>query len=163
MLSIAELEAKILILESELLNKDAVIAEQVAAISERDNTIKNLTGDLEYARFQNEQMRRFIFGSKRERFVPQTHPDQLTFDFWPQVAEIEIVVQEEREKMRIEYERETPKKKASRTNESARQPARQGNHLGTYPRYHRHDLHRPRDHRRAGLRSCQAVHQPLHP
>ena len=111
MLSIAELEAKILILESELLNKDAVIAEQVAAISERDNTIKNLTGDLEYAKFQNEQMRRFIFGSKRERFVPQTHPDQLTFDFWPQVVEIETVVQEEREKMRIEYERETPKKK----------------------------------------------------
>lgn len=111
MKSITELEARILALETDLLKKEAAIAEKVAVISERDKTIIKLDGDVAYLKFQNEQMRRLIFGSKRERFVPQTHPDQLTIDFEPQVAEVEATVLEEREKMRVEYERKAPKKK----------------------------------------------------
>ena len=92
----AELEAKIAILESKLTEKESVI--------------KKLTGDVEYLAFQNEQMRRLIFGSKRERFIPQTHPGQLTLDFEPQVAEVEASVKAEQEKIRVEYERKKTKK-----------------------------------------------------
>jgi transposase len=96
----AELEAKIALLEAKL---DAVI-------SEKDATIKKLTGDVEHLSFLNEQMRRLIFGSKRERFIPQTLPGQLTIDFEPQVTEIEASVKEEQEKIRVEYLRKKIKK-----------------------------------------------------
>ncbi|MBP8790384.1 MAG: IS66 family transposase [Breznakibacter sp.] len=129
--SIAELEAKIVALKTDLLKKDAVIlkneaviaekeaaiadkdaaiADKDAVISEREKTINKLDGDVAYLKFQNEQMRRLIFGSKRERFVPQIHPDQLTINFEPQVAEIEAAVLEERKKIRVEYERKASKK-----------------------------------------------------
>ena len=69
------LMAEIAILENKLADKDAVITEQYSVITERDSAIaikdsaiSKLTIDLDAARFQNEQLRRMIFGSKRERF-----------------------------------------------------------------------------------------------
>jgi len=83
---------------------------QEAVIGEREAAIKKLVGDIEYLSFQNDQMRRLIYGSRRERFVPQTHPGQLVIDFDPQVAEIADSVKADREKIRVEYERKKARK-----------------------------------------------------
>ena len=106
----AELEARIAVLEAKLAVKEAVISEKDSVISEKESVIAKLTGDVEYLTFQNDQMRRLIFGSKRERFIPQTHPGQLAIDFEPQVTEIEASVKAEQEKIRVEYERKKTKK-----------------------------------------------------
>ena len=113
----AELEARIAVLETKLVKQDAVISEKESVISrkesvisEKESVIVKLTGDVQYLSFLNDQMRRLIFGSKRERFIPQTHPDQLTIEFEPQVVEIEASVKAEQEKIRVEYERKKTKK-----------------------------------------------------
>jgi transposase len=101
--STAELEARISALEAALLEKDAVL-------SKKDSAIQKLTQDVEYLAFQNDQMRRLIFGSKRERFIPQTHPDQLVFQFDAQIADVQAAIKTEQEKVRVEYERTKAKK-----------------------------------------------------
>jgi transposase len=53
-------------------------------------------------------LRRLIFGSKRERFIPQEHPSQLQLPF--EAETISKVVKEEQEKIRLEYERKKVKK-----------------------------------------------------
>jgi uncharacterized coiled-coil protein SlyX/transposase len=106
----AELEARIAVLETKLAKQDSVISQNEAALSEKELIIKKLTQDVDYLAFQNDQMRRLIFGSKRERFIPQTHPDQLAINFEPQVSEIEASVKAEQEKIRVEYERKKTKK-----------------------------------------------------
>ncbi len=99
----AQLEAKISALKADLLKKEAVI-------SEKDSSIQKLTQDVEHLAFQNDQMRRLIFGSKRERFIPQVHPDQLTLSFEEEVAAVSKAVKEEQEKIRVEYERRKVRK-----------------------------------------------------
>ncbi|WP_044214687.1 IS66 family transposase, partial [Saccharicrinis fermentans] len=99
----AQLEAKISALKADLLEKEAVI-------SEKDSSIQKLTQDVEHLAFQNDQMRRLIFGSKRERFIPQVHPDQLTLSFEEEVAAVSKAVKEEQEKIRVEYERRKVRK-----------------------------------------------------
>ncbi len=101
--STAELEARISALEAALLEKDAVL-------SKKGSAIQKLTQDVEYLAFQNDQMRRLIFGSKRERFIPQTHPDQLVFQFDAQIADVQATIKAEQEKVRVEYERTKAKK-----------------------------------------------------
>jgi hypothetical protein len=100
---VAESDARIAALEAELAAKEA-------ALFEKESIIKKLTQDVDYLAFQNDQMRRLIFGSKRERFIPQAHPGQFTINFEPHIAEIEASVKAEREKIRIEYERKKTKK-----------------------------------------------------
>jgi transposase len=92
----AQLEAKISALEATLL--------------EKDSAIQKLNQDVEHLAFHNDQMRRLIFGSKRERFIPQVHPDQLTLSFEEEVAAVSKAVKEEQEKIRIEYERKKVRK-----------------------------------------------------
>lgn len=58
----------------------------------------------------NEQLRRMIFGAKRERFISSDIPEQLKFDFEPTTLEITEAVAEEREAIRIEYERKKTRK-----------------------------------------------------
>ncbi len=98
-----QLEAKISALEAILLEKEAVI-------SEKDSAIQKLNQDVEHLAFHNDQMRRLIFGSKRERFIPEVHPDQLTLSFEEEVAAVSKAVKEEQEKIRIEYERKKVRK-----------------------------------------------------
>ncbi len=43
--------------------------------------VKKLTGDVEYKEFQLEQLRRIIYGTKSERFIPQEIPGQLSLLF----------------------------------------------------------------------------------
>jgi transposase len=94
----AQLVAKISALEADLLEKEAVI-------SEKDTAIQKLTQDVELLAFQNDQMRRLIFGSKSERFIPQVHPGQLTLSFEEEIAAIWKAVEEEQEKILVEYKR----------------------------------------------------------
>jgi transposase len=101
--SMDSLKAKIAILENKLADKDFVIVE-------RDSAISKLTTDLDAARFQNEQLRRMIFGSKRERFESKIDSNQLALEFEPKAAEIEEAVKVERELIKVAYERKKPKK-----------------------------------------------------
>ena len=79
-------------------------------LAERDSTILKLTTDLEAAKFQIEQLRRMIFGSKRERFESAIDSHQLAFEFEPKALEIAEAVKLEREQIRVSYLRQKPKK-----------------------------------------------------
>ncbi|SFE85401.1 hypothetical protein SAMN05444380_12071, partial [Thermophagus xiamenensis] len=91
----AQLQARISVLEAMLLEKEAVISKKETVISEKGSLIEKLNQDVEYLAFQNDQMRRLIFGSKRERFIPEVHPDQLTLSFEEEVAAVSKTIKEE--------------------------------------------------------------------
>lgn len=101
--SVNSQKAKIAVLERNLTERDSIIAE-------RDSAITKLTTDLEASRFQLDQLKRMIFGSKRERFESMIDSNQLALEFEPKAAEIEEAVKAERELIRVEYERKKPKK-----------------------------------------------------
>ena len=90
------LKAEIALLQSNLADKDSVISK--------------LTCDLEAARFQVDQMKRMIFGAKRERFVSNIDINQLRIEFEPKAGEIAEAVKAERELIRVAYERRKVKK-----------------------------------------------------
>ncbi len=94
---------KIAALELKLVEKDATILE-------KDISIEKLTTDIESIKFQNEQLRRMIFGSKRERFVSVMNAEQLSIEFEPKATEIAEAIKAERELIRVAYERKKPKK-----------------------------------------------------
>jgi transposase len=79
-------------------------------LAEKELAISKLTTDLDAARFQNDQLRRMIFGSKRERFESVIDSHQLALDFEPKAVEIEEAVKVERELIRVAYERKKTKK-----------------------------------------------------
>jgi transposase len=72
-----------------LKSENAVLERNIA---ERDSIILKLTTDLAAAKFQNEQLRRMIFGSKRERFESVLDWQQLALEFEPKALEIEEAV-----------------------------------------------------------------------
>jgi transposase len=80
-----------------------VITEKEGLITEKQTSIDKLTADLAYEKFQNEQLRRMIYGAKRERFIPKDIPEQLKFEFEPGTVEIEETVAKEREAIRVAY------------------------------------------------------------
>lgn len=88
----------------------AEIALLKSTLAERDLAINKLTTDLEALRFQNDQLRRMIYGSKRERFESVIDSHQLTLEFEPKAAEVDEAVKAERELIRVAYERQKPKK-----------------------------------------------------
>ena len=111
-------KARISILERNLADKnsaiakrDSMISKQAEVIAEKDTAIKKLTSDLDSVNFQNDQLRRMIYGSKRERFVQTINTCQLSLEFEPKAAEIDQTVKAERELIRLAYERKKPKKK----------------------------------------------------
>jgi transposase len=109
-ITIQSLMAKNALLEKSLADKESVISKHDSVILNRDIVILKLTSDLEAAKFQNEQLRRMIFGSKRERFIPMIDSQQLALEFEPKMAEIEEAVKAELELIRVAYERKKPKK-----------------------------------------------------
>lgn len=62
------------------------------------------TAKLDAASFELEQLRRMIFGSKRERFVQEIDSRQLSLEFEPKTAEIEQIIKQELESIRVEYQ-----------------------------------------------------------
>jgi transposase len=69
---------------------------------------QQLAQDNELLGFRLAQLERMLFGSKRERFIPQEHPAQLSLDF--DVAEAVIDAQIQEDKQRISYERKKVRK-----------------------------------------------------
>jgi transposase len=122
--STQSLMARVALLENDLVVKDSVIAERDSVIAERDSVIADkessivalnssvskITADLNAAKFQLEQLRRMIFGSKRERFESTLDSNQLSLEFEPKALEIEESVKAERELLRVSYLRNKPKK-----------------------------------------------------
>lgn len=115
--ALADKNSSLLQLNSAISERDIILSELSSAVSEKDAVIAKkesvitlLSADLEVAKFQNEQLRRMIFGSKRERFVPMADPLQLTLEFEPKAAEITETVKAERELIRVAYERKKTKK-----------------------------------------------------
>lgn len=97
------MKAKMAILENDLADKDSTI-------SSLNSSVSKLTADLNAARFQLEQLRRMIFGSKRERFESTLDSNQLALEFEPRAAEIAEAVKAERELIRVAYQRRKAKK-----------------------------------------------------
>lgn len=104
------LMAKIAVLENGLADKNSTIAAKDSVIALLNSSVSKLTADLEAARFQNEQFRRMIFGSKRERFESPLDSNQLSLEFEPKAIEIAEAVKAERELIRVSYLRQKPKK-----------------------------------------------------
>ena len=104
------LTERIAFLESDLADKNSVILKNDSIIAALGSTISKLTGDLNAAKFQNEQLLRMIYGSKRERFESVLDSQQLALEFEPKALEIEESVKAEREQIRVSYLRQKPKK-----------------------------------------------------
>ena len=100
------------ILESDLKEKASIVDQQqskihtltshVDTLESHANTLESHVNSLE---FQIAQLKRLLFGAKRERFIPENNPHQMTLPF--EVEVLEEVPQTEK----IEYTREKPKKK----------------------------------------------------
>jgi len=71
-------------------------------------TVENLTSTVEELKFQVAQFQRMIFGSKRERFESNQHPDQLAIPFEIEEEKIEAIIEEE--KQQISFESKKPAK-----------------------------------------------------
>lgn len=97
--------------ELDLQQKDITLHQKDITLQEKETAIQKLSTDLDAANFQLEQMRRLIFGSKRERFIPAVDVLQMKMEFEPQTTEIEQLVNQERENIRISYTRSKPNKK----------------------------------------------------
>ena len=97
-------------MEAALATKDVAISERDVVISEKSADLLRLSAELEAEKFKYAQLQRMIFGSKRERFVSSTFPEQFKLDFEPKALEIEQAVEAERETIRIAYERKKVKK-----------------------------------------------------
>ena len=105
------MEAALAIKDAVISEKDAVISEKDVAISDKSAELLKLSAELAAEKFKYAQLQRMIYGSKRERFISSTIPEQLKFEFEPKALEIEQAVEAERETIRIEYERKKAKKK----------------------------------------------------
>jgi len=88
----------------------SIISEKTSLVSEKADAISKLSAELQAERFKYAQLQRMIFGSKRERFVSSCLPGQMVFEFEPKTIEIEQAVAQERESIRIAYERKKSKK-----------------------------------------------------
>jgi len=75
-------------LEAVLADKDVVISKKDVLISEKSSDLLKLSAELEAEKFKYAQLQRMIFGSKRERFISSTFPEQLKFEFEPKALEI---------------------------------------------------------------------------
>jgi len=83
-ITVQELMAKNASLECSLAEKISLLLDKDSLLSEKDSAILKLISDIEAVKFQNDQLRRMIFGSKRERFISTVDIHQLSLEFEPQ-------------------------------------------------------------------------------
>ncbi len=86
---VKSLMAKIAVLEDDLVGRNSIILQHDSVIKKHESTNSKLIAYLEEAKFQIEQLKRMIFGSKRERFVPEMDSCQLSLKFEPKAQEID--------------------------------------------------------------------------
>ena len=104
------LMAKIAVLEKSLADQKKIITQNDLVFKQKDVTITKLTEDCNAARFEAEQYRQMIFGSKRERFISNIDINQLQIQFDPTTIEIDKAVEAELEEIRVTYKRKKQKK-----------------------------------------------------
>ena len=104
------METALAIKDAAISEKDVVISEKDVVISEKSADLLKLSAELQAEKFKYAQLQRMIFGSKRERFISSTFPEQFKLDFEPKTLEIEQAVEAERETIRITYQRKKVKK-----------------------------------------------------
>lgn len=102
--------AAILGVNSLVLSKNGLLAQQENIIAQKDKTIVEKDAEIYNLQFQLAQLRRALFGSKSERFVPESI-DQLRLDF--DMGE-EVVAAPEKEQ--ISYTRLKAAKKPAQPN-----------------------------------------------
>lgn len=97
------------------MNYEAILAEKDAIIAAQNTLLEKLTLDTSSRIQQLEQelaqLKKMIFGSKRERFVAEVNANQLSLFSNDEIATAEPVV----DTQHIEYDRKTPKKHPGRT------------------------------------------------
>lgn len=84
---------------------ESVLDEKQNQLTQKQSTLAQKQAKISSLEFQIAQLKRLLFGAKRERFIPQNNPQQMTLPF--EVEALEEVIQIEK----IEYTREKPKKK----------------------------------------------------
>ncbi len=89
-------------------DQNVTIEDQNVTIEDQNVTIEDQNITIEDQKFQIAQFQRMLFGSKRERFESNEHPDQLTIPFEFGDEKIEAVI--EADKQQISYERTKPSK-----------------------------------------------------
>ena len=96
--------------DSAIVERNSVIVERNSVIAAKESAMSKLTADYNAVKFQLDQLKRMIFGSKKERFESPLDSNQLSLEFEPKAAEIAETVRVERELLRVEYLRTKSKK-----------------------------------------------------
>jgi transposase len=107
---IDSLMAKVDFLERALATRDSAIVERNSVIAAKESAMSKLIADYNAVKFQLDQLKRMIFGSKKERFESTMDSNQLSLEFEPKAAEIAETISVERELLRVEYLRNKSKK-----------------------------------------------------
>jgi transposase len=94
--------------ESEITELTSVNTKLNSVVEDLTSTVEDLSSTVEDLKFQVAQFQRMLFGSKRERFESNQHPDQLAIPF--EIAEEKIDAIIEEEKQQISFERKKPAK-----------------------------------------------------
>jgi transposase len=89
-------------------DQSTIINDQNTTIDGQNTTIDGQNATIADLKFQVAQFQRMIFGSKRERFVSDVHPSQLTIPFDFGDKKVEAVI--EADKQQISYEHTKPSK-----------------------------------------------------
>ena len=91
----------------ELLSEKTELSAMEVELTSKVNSLTAINQDLminlDELKFQIAQLKRMIFGSKRERFISNEHPDQLALPF--EVGDQKIEEAIEADKQKISYER----------------------------------------------------------
>ena len=85
--------------------KDVLIEKKDADLKKLDVLIEKKESTISYLQFQLDQMRRLLFGSKRERFIAATNPEQLMLPLEGEPEKIAEVLTQ-----KIEYSRNKNKR-----------------------------------------------------
>jgi transposase len=97
------------------MNYEAILAEKDAIIAAQNTLLEKLTLDtssrIQQLEHELAQLKKMIFGSKRERFVAEVNANQLSLFSGEEISVAEPVV----DTQHIEYDRKPPKKHPGRT------------------------------------------------